>query len=176
MTPQIPFTVRLATLTDAPVLSPFAARTFREAFGANAPPDAMESYLAQSFPEEVVRRELGDPAAVFLLAEMPDATIAGYLKLFFGDPLPGVRGTNPVKLWRLYTASEFQGRGVGTLLLTHGVGVTRERGGQTLWLTVNTGNTGAVRFYERHGFTQTGFTTFDLGGALQTDFLMEREI
>ena len=176
MTPQTVFTVRAATVSDAPALSLLAARVFREAFGAKVSSEAMDAYLAQSFPEETVRRELSDPATVFLLAETPTGTLSGYAKLFFGDALPGVRGASPAKLWRLYTASEYQGQGVGATLLAHLVEIARERGAQTLWLTVNTGNTGAVRFYGLHGFAPTGYTTFDLGGALQTDYLMEREI
>lgn len=176
MTPQAVFTVRVATDSDAPVLSQFAARVFREAFGAKVSPEAMDAYLADSFPEATVRRELSDPQTVFLFAETPDGTLTGYGKLFFGGVLPGVRGANPVKLWRLYTASEYQGQGVGATLLVHLVETARKRGAQTLWLTVNTGNAGAVRFYERHGFAPTGCTTFDLGGALQTDYLMERSL
>ena len=189
--------IRFATPADAPVLSAFAARTFREAFAPMVAPDAMETYLAQSFPEASVRTELADPRSVFVIATTDAGEWAGYAKLFFGGdgcppvgcaPLcppdcppapPAVRqlpSSNRVKLWRLYTAREHQGRGVGAALLERAARVARDRGGATLWLTVNTGNTGAVRFYERHGFVRTGFTSFNLGGEVQHDFLMERSL
>ncbi|MBC7807489.1 MAG: GNAT family N-acetyltransferase [Akkermansiaceae bacterium] len=119
-----------------------------------------------------------------MLAVDPGGVFGGYCNLHLGSRpvrapppksggLPGRPGM-PVKLWRLYTAREWQGRGVGALLLEHAATVARERGGSVFWLTVNTENTGAVRFYTRNGFVRTGFASFDLGGEIQRDFVMER--
>ncbi len=168
--------LRSGTPDDAAVLSLFATRTFRDAFESEVPPDAMARYLAESFAVERVRAELADHAAAFILATDQGNALLGYAKLYFGSPLPEVRGTNPVKLWRLYTEKERQNRGIGGWLLARAVTVAGERGGETLWLTVNKGNTGAVRFYERNGFVTTGYTTFDLGGELHHDFVMEKPI
>jgi ribosomal protein S18 acetylase RimI-like enzyme len=162
----------------------------------------MAKYLQDSFPEERVAAETVDPDTVFLIVTTDMGELAGYCKLYFrGSPptsggedptesSPGGREPSPsapslgsvpypripVKLWRLYTAREWQSRGVGMLLLQHAVAIARKRGGTSLWLTVNKENTGAVRFYERNGFRQIGFTDFDLGGEVHRDFVMEMEL
>lgn len=170
-------TVRPATMADTTVLSLFATRTFREAFSHTVPPDAMAQYLHDSFHEAQVATELADPDTVFLLATDGSGNFAGYSKVYFGSTPPGsVTSEIPVKLWRLYTAREWQGQSVGALLLEHAVKIASERGGNSLWLTVNTNNTGALRFYERNGFVKVGFTEFNLGGELQRDFVMERRL
>ena len=165
--------VRPATPADVRLLSEFAARTFREAFSHMVPPDAMAQYLDESFSEERVAAGIADPDTVFLVATDSSGAWAGYCKLHFGA---GERPKIPVKLWRLYTAREWQGLGVGAQLLEYAAMIARKRHGDSLWLTVNTGNTGAVRFYERNGFVRTGFTMFNLGGEIQRDFVMERRL
>ncbi|MBC8138867.1 MAG: GNAT family N-acetyltransferase [Fibrella sp.] len=176
-------TVRPATLRDAPALSAFAARTFREAFSHMVPPDTMAQYLDDSFPEARVATEIVDPDTVFLIITDSSGDFVGYCKLHFGSSPPVLEAGGlpehpriPVKLWRLYTVKEWQGRGVGVQLLEHAAMIASKRHGAILWLTVNTGNTGAVRFYERNGFVQVGFTTFDLGGDMQKDFVMVRQL
>ena len=193
MDPEL--TIRPATSRDTAALSAFAARTFREAFGHMVPPDAMAQYLHDSFAEARVAAEIADPDTVFLIITDGSGEFAGYGNLHFGSTLPipsppGIqrvpggeapddrpeRPRIPVKLWRLYTAREWQGRGVGVQLLEYAAMIARKRHGSLLWLTVNTGNTGAVRFYERNGFIHAGFTTFDLGGDIQNDFVMVRQL
>lgn len=161
---------------DAPALSRLAVRTFYEAFGAVVPPDAMAAYLSAAFSEPQTRAELADPDTVFLLAADGNGMLLGYAKAYFGAVTVPVAGVAPVKLWRLYTVSEAQGRGVGAALLTQAVEVVRERGGATLYLTVNQGNTGAIRFYERHGFGTTGTTQFQIATETHHDFVMERAL
>lgn len=54
---------------------------------------------------------------------------------------------------RLYVAPEVQGRLIGTALLTH----AKSLHPSGLTLVTNQSNTGACRFYERHGFSARKF-------------------
>lgn len=139
------------------------------------PAESMAIYLAESFSEERVSAELADPDTVFILAEI-NGKPTGYAKLFFSPPIPGVIGPDPVKLWRLYTAAEWQGAGIGRALMGEAIRIAKERGGKTLWLTVNIGNARAIAFYEQWGFVVTGKTGFILGGVPQEDHIMEYAI
>lgn len=170
------FTVRQATIDDAQTLAAFASRTFHEAFADFVPTDSMNQYLATSFNAVQVTTDLSDTDSVFLLAVTSEGQLAGYARLFFGKSLPEVQGANPVKLWRLYTACEWQGKGVGKALLTEALQVARKQDGQTLWLTVNQGNKNAIAFYQKHGFRETGRAIFKLGKEIHQDFIMERDI
>ena len=44
------------------------------------------------------------------------------------------------------------------------------------WLGVWKQNTGAIRFYERHGYVIFGEHNFQLGDDIQQDYLMKLEI
>jgi ribosomal protein S18 acetylase RimI-like enzyme len=65
-----------------------------------------------------------------------------------------------------------QGRGVGGALLRHIEATYRWRTGN-LWLLVSAFNTGASRFYERHGFRQIGLIP-DLVVPGQDEVLMRK--
>jgi len=86
---------------------------------------------------EVVALLTGDPAvAVALLTLRPNVWYDGPVAL----------------LDELYVAPELRGRGLGSALLAAAEAVTRQRGGQLLEINVDGDDTGARRFYQRHGY------------------------
>jgi RimJ/RimL family protein N-acetyltransferase len=50
--------------------------------------------------------------------------------------------------------SGYRGQGIGTQMMRVAEAAAREKGVQKLQLSVFSSNTGAIRFYERHGFEQ----------------------
>ena len=70
-----------------------------------------------------------------------------------GGRVAGVLALEGKDVDRLYVAPEAQGRSIGTALLEHAKSLN-PRG---LTLITNQSNTGARRFYERHGFTARKF-------------------
>ena len=57
----------------------------------------------------------------------------------------------PAKAWRLYLAPEARGKGAGRLLLAHAQRLARRRGCREMLIWAFRENTGALRFYEKHG-------------------------
>jgi GNAT superfamily N-acetyltransferase len=55
----------------------------------------------------------------------------------------------------LYVAPELRGRGLGSALLAAAEALTRQRGGGLLEINVDGYDTGARRFYERHGYVNS---------------------
>jgi len=89
---------------------------------------------------EVVALLTGDPAvAVALLTLRPNVWYDGPVAL----------------LDELYVAPELRGRGLGSALLAAAEAVTRQRGGQLLEINVDGDDTGARRFYQRHGYVNS---------------------
>jgi GNAT superfamily N-acetyltransferase len=94
-----------------------------------------------------------------LLAEA--TTIA----LLAGEPATGVAlitlranvwYEGPVALLdELYVRPDFRGRGIGTALLARAFALLRERGTGLFEVNVDEDDSGARRFYERHGFSNT---------------------
>jgi ribosomal protein S18 acetylase RimI-like enzyme len=167
-----PQTIREVTLADTALLATLARQTFQDAFGHLIPVVSMQAYLDESFHPKRVAAEIEDPSTLFLLAE-DCGEPAGYAKLYWGNIDTKIIGLNPIKLWRLYAASNRIGSGIGSALMLECINVAKSRGHQTLWLTVNIGNARAIAFYERFGFEITGESGFLLGGVLQQDHIME---
>ena len=70
----------------------------------------------------------------------------------------------------LYVRPDLRGNGIGTDLLRRACDVVRERGARLFEVNVDEGDTGARRFYERHGFTTTP------GGRADRMLYYEREL
>jgi RimJ/RimL family protein N-acetyltransferase len=71
-----------------------------------------------------------------------------------------------------------QGEGIGALLLDAGIARARREGKRRLVLRVLSGNEGARRLYERHGFVVEGAhrEAFLLEGAYVDDLLMALDL
>jgi diamine N-acetyltransferase len=165
--------IRKATPADAAALSAFGARTFGEAFGADNTASDMEAYLAEAFSPSIQLAEISDPASAMTLVLESGGlaeALAGYMYLVV-DPDPA-----SLFLKRIYVDKEWQGSGLGGLLIEEAGRECRRRGRRRLWLTVWERNPRAVAFYERAGFRISGTTTFQLGDDIQTDFVMETAI
>ena len=172
MSDNIYFTIRYASSCDAEVLSALGRRTFLEAFGHLIPTAAMDEYLNEVFDLSRVAGELEDPQTLFIIAEDAGAPV-GYAKLYWGSTDVSITGPNPIKLWRLYSLTDYLSKGVGAILMSKSIELACDRGYGTLWLTVNIGNARAIAFYQRFGFVVTGKSGFLLGGVPQQDHVME---
>ena len=86
-----------------------------------------------------------DDVAALVAGDRPD----GFALLTFR---PGVWDTGPVALLEeLYVRPELRGRGIGGGLLEEAFALAREKGSQTIEITVDEEDVDAQRFYERHG-------------------------
>ncbi len=104
-------------------------------------------------PEVLTRRleqMLARDDGVALLAGEPAVAVA--LLTF----RPGVWDPGPVALLEeLYVRPDLRGRGIGHTVLERAMAIARDRGSETFEINVDEGDTGARRFYEAHGFSNT---------------------
>ena len=169
--------IRIASSADAEMLADLSFTTFWDAFHdhpKNAPED-MDAYMSEAFTATRLAEELADPNSVFFVAEI-DGQPAGYAKLLFGNIEEPVIAARPVELCRLYSTTEFIGKGVGQALMDECLKLARERNCDVMWLGVWEFNPRAQRFYEKQGFRIVGEHVFQLGSDPQTDHLMQIEL
>jgi len=146
---------REANLADANLIAVLGSATFYEAYFEQDIPSALANYILESFSPEQIALELAEPGSEFFII-FRDEKAVGYAKLREDPPGPGVTSENTVELQRFYLVERVYGKGVAKALLDHVVDRSRERGFDTVWLGVWTENKRAQRFYEKHGFTDTG--------------------
>lgn len=168
--------LRRATTADAEQLAALAARLFEQAFGIANNPDDMRAYLARTFSPEAQRAELTDPDRAVWIAEDSASVPIGYAMLKRGESGPGVTGTSPAEVERIYADRTWHGQGVGAALMSACIDQARKWRCGVIWLGVWERNPRAIAFYEKTGFTAVGRQTFLLGNDIQHDLVMARAI
>ena len=168
-------TIRRATPADAGRVAAFASAAFVDTFGADNRPEDMRAYLAESFGEDAQRSELEDPAVTVLLAES-GRELVGYAMLRDGDVATPVDSASAIEIVRLYAGKQWIGAGIGALLMRSCLNEARFLGKDTVWLGVWERNARAIEFYRRWGFVDVGSQSFQLGGDLQSDRVMARQV
>ena len=169
------YDIRRASEADAPALTEFGARTFRESFGKDNTAEDMEKHLASAWRLDLQCAELRDPSIDTLIAES-NGRLAGFAMVRERYSPPGVATQKPVELWRFYVDQPWQGRGLARALMTAVEASARARGGRELWLGVWERNARAQAFYRKCGFEKVGQQIFVVGSDPQTDHVMLRPL
>lgn len=157
------------------MLRELSISTFRDAFESQNDPEDFRSYLESAFSPEKIRDEWEQPHTRFYFAWSGER-LAGYCKLNTETAQTELRDPEGLEIERIYVAAAFQGRGVGSLMLEEILSLALETGKRYVWLGVWQENPGAVRFYERHGFTIFGEHPYYIGSDRQMDWMMRREL
>lgn len=160
---------------DLAVLKSVAETTFQHAFAVYNTKEDMEQYMAEAFAPERIKKELEDPDVAYYLAWIKDE-IVGYIKLNTNEAQSDLKDPTSMELERIYVVPSWQNQGIGKFLLEEAILLARQAGKKFLWLGVWDQNHGAIRFYQRHGFTKFGTHDFYLGNDRQTDYLMRLDI
>lgn len=170
-----PVRLRDARPEDAALLAEIGAQSFREAFAAENTAENLAMFLEANFGAPQQSAELADRSSRFLIAEV-DGQAAGYAKVSADTQLPGVNGSRPMELERLYALQRWIGHGVGAALMGRCLELAREGGHDCLCLGVWERNLRAQAFYRRWGFVEVCSHIFVVGTDPQTDLVMERAV
>lgn len=131
---------RRPSLPDAPTLAALL-RAFNAEFDAPVPDEAT---LTRRWRELIAREDV-----LVILAEDPEPVGFAYLTL---RPTPYYDGPL-AQLEELYVAPELRGKGIGSAMMARVEEELRARGCGEININVDEPDTGARRFYERHGFS-----------------------
>lgn len=139
--------IRPACLQDCAQLSRIQVDSYRSAYFGLFPDDYL-AQLSYAEQEQDWRLWLPDhPQETFLVAELPDGKIAGYVR---GSPGSDQNGFD-CELEALHVRQELQGRGIGRALLTAFGQAMQIQGCKAMMLWVLAGNLHARTFYEGVG-------------------------
>ena len=135
----------------------------------------MKAYLDKAFAEDKLRSELSNPESEFYFL-FTDGSLTGYLKLNEGKAQSDIKDPDSLELERIYVSREFQGRGLGTLLMDKAIKEATERKKEYIWLGVWEKNSKAINFYKKHGFFEAGTHPFIMGEDIQRDYIMRKDL
>ena len=153
-------------------LRPIDSSNYRECIELSVAPDQQRFVASnlQSLADAYIWREAAEPFAVY-----SDDEMVGFALLFpladggDDDSIPEPGTERGYVLVRLMVDDRFQGRGYGRAALDAIVELVRDRGLETIRLSVVPENKQASEFYRRNGFAETG--DIDHG-----EIVMERQI
>jgi ribosomal protein S18 acetylase RimI-like enzyme len=164
--------IREARAEDIHPLAAFARLTYARAFGESLAAGDLEHHLAHRLSDAYFAQAFKEDA--ILLACDPD--LIGFAQIGAAE----VDGAAPgdAMLRRLFVHPARQSAGVGSLLMRAVLAHPRLEGARCLYLDVWGENHGALRLYERFGFTVVGTVPFvtPSGKVIGEDLLMRRPL
>ncbi|CAG9953379.1 unnamed protein product [Clonostachys rosea f. rosea IK726] len=173
----VPTTLRPATTQDASQVSKLGALVFSTTFGHSVTHTQLQSYLEESYSIEATIKDITDPNKDMLVAETDEGVVVGFALLTRGSSEPCVENiSDTVELQRIYVDTSCHGTGLGKRLALELERMAREQGFKHIWLGVWEDNQIAQKFYERLGYKVIGDHDFDIGGDIQTDHIMIKDL
>lgn len=168
-------TMKQCTTDDLLLLRELSYKTFDETFRPMNSPAVMEIYLEQSFNLDKLRDELANSNSRFYFL-YAGKELAGYLKLNESEAQTDVHDPQSLEVERIYVAKDFQGRGLGGVLMNKAVAVGNILGKSYLWLGVWEKNARGIEFYKKQGFYVIGQHPFYMGEEKQTDYIFRKDL
>lgn len=169
--------IRFADANDAETLARIAWKSFYDAFADNPKnaPEDMKAYMDEAFSEAAIAEDLADKDAVYFVAELAGKMV-GYAKLKHNSREECVSGEQPIELCRLYSLSDYIGKGIGKSLMLKCLEFAEDEKHDVMWLGVWEFNFRAQDFYKKFGFEKCGEHVFQLGSDPQIDWVLQKRI
>ena len=143
--------IQKATEKDIPQLAVMGRKAFYVAHKDAITGDIMENYLAYSFNEEQLLKEIKNPDFEYHVLYYK-GKLVGYSKVILNTKNENIKEKNVTKMERLYLSEEHHGLGLGKQLFDFNINLIKENNQIGTWLYVWIKNDKALKFYKKTGF------------------------
>ncbi|MED4189580.1 GNAT family N-acetyltransferase [Halalkalibacterium halodurans] len=149
--------------------------TFNDTFKDQNSPENMNTYLEKAFNLMQLEKELANPASQFFFIYFKNE-VAGYLKINTDDAQSEELGEESLEIERIYIRKEFQGKGLGKVLINKAMEIALRQNKNKIWLGVWEKNENAIAFYQKMGFVPRRAHSFYMGDEEQIDMIMTKAL
>jgi diamine N-acetyltransferase len=115
----------------------------------------MNEFLERNYSADAIKQELNDINNLYYIMNYAGKP-AGFSKIILNAKHPNIEADNVSKLDRIYLLKEFYGFKLGLELLNFNIELSRSHNQSGIWLYTWIGNTRAVNFYLKAGFSIIG--------------------
>jgi ribosomal protein S18 acetylase RimI-like enzyme len=122
--------------------------------------DKGQWYIDQQYSFENLKKELENPHALYYFVIYQSTTI-GILRIIENEPLIDFKDRKASKLHRIYLDTDFQGKGIGRILIDWTQNRQRQPSDSILWLEAMDSQQAAIDFYEKLGFQKSSSFRLD---------------
>ena len=168
----VDWTIRPAAAGDADALALVGSATFLDAYAGAIDGAGLIAHCAEHHSGAAYGRLLEAGAKAWLVEMAPGGSPIGYALACAPELEQAQPGDWELK--RIYVLSRFHGSGVSAALLDAVIAAAGDH--QRLLLGVKNDNHRALRFYRKHGFTEAGTRTFQVGACRYDDFVLARPL
>ncbi|MCA0756965.1 GNAT family N-acetyltransferase [Paenibacillus sp. N4] len=168
-------TIKKCTVENLSLLQEISVETFKETFNKQNSPENMKAYLERAFHLKQLEKELLNMSSEFYFI-YANQELAGYLKVNIDEAQSEKMGNNSLEIERIYIKKNYHKQGLGKYLINKAIEIAKERNKEKIWLGVWEKNEGAITFYNKLDFVQTGAHSFYMGDEEQTDFIMTKTL
>lgn len=162
---------------DIELLTHLGRATFIESYAHLDDPVYFQKHLERNHTLEAIEKEFYTPRNHFFIARV-DGQAVGFCKLVSDEheQHPELNSHRCIELERMYVLKKFQGMHIGHALLGESLNFSARGNFEIIWLGVSIQNKCAIQIYEQWGFVYFDTHLFDLGGQMQTDWMMKRPV
>lgn len=148
-----------ATEEDHGSIAAIGKIAVEEAHRESTSAENLNAYLDKNYNDNAIREEIGDLNNIYHIIRYNGKPV-GFSKIILNSKEPGIEAENVTKLDRIYLLKEFYGLKLGLELLNFNIRLARNNKQSGIWLYTWTGNTRAIDFYLKAGFTIIGSHKF----------------
>lgn len=151
--------VKRATAEDHRPIVAIGKIAVAEAHRDSTSAENLNEYLEKNYNDHAIKEELDDPNNIYHIISY-NGNPVGFSKIILNAKEPGIVAENVTKLDRIYLLKEFYGLKLGLELLNFNIRLAGNNKQSGIWLYTWTGNTRAIDFYLKAGFTIIGSHKF----------------
>jgi ribosomal protein S18 acetylase RimI-like enzyme len=148
-----------ATERDCNSIVSIGKESVAESHKGSSSTEIMNEFLERKYNHDAIMEELNDINNIYYIINY-NGKPAGFSKIVLNASHPNIVSENVTKLDRIYLLKEFYGLKLGLELLNFNIGLSRNNHQSGMWLYAWIGNTRAVNFYLKAGFTIIGSHKF----------------
>ncbi|WP_019614959.1 GNAT family N-acetyltransferase [Psychromonas ossibalaenae] len=167
--------IKLCTSDQLGLLRDISIETYRDTFSESNSEELMIRYFSEALNKEKLLLEFNNPDSYFYFIFFQDQA-AGFLKVNETGAQTDIHDGKSLEIERFYIRKQFLRNGLGRELMDFVCTLARQAEKEYVWLGVWEGNFPALHFYKSMGFQQIGSHPFDMGGDIQTDLVLKKEL
>lgn len=168
--------VRKATSEDYLILANLGSKTFYDTWRPVNTEDDMQLYIKNSFDPAKIKTDIENESVNTFLLVFDGENAVGYVKLRCDRTYKEFDNQSAIEIERIYVLKECQGKKFGKALMDESLRIASDKNYKWIWLGVNVDNVKAINFYRKYDFTVFGEKSFQLGDAVDTDYLMKKKL
>ncbi len=169
-------TIQVASPLDNIAISEIGKTTFYETWSPVNTEEDMQEYMKTSFDPELLKAELNNGSVNTFLLAFDAEKVVGYAKIRRDRTYEEFKNDQVIEVERIYVIKNYQDKKVGKALMDKCMEIATEERHKWIWLGVNIDNLKAISFYKKYGFTIFGEKAFQLGDAVDNDYLMKKQL